>query len=106
MSDQEFEKFLGENSEESGIDPVCHKRLLLEALQCKMNFISDMYESNTKICTEMKLDHLPVKDSERLVNNLFRLSKAGMDTLNQIDFFLTTLVCDIEKGEEDDGSKD
>lgn len=106
MSDQEFEKFLGGESEENEIDPVCHKRLLLEALQCKMNFISDMYESNAKICTEMKFDNISTKDLERFTGNLFRLSKAGMDTLNQIDFFLTTLVCDIEKGEGNDGSKD
>ena len=73
MGDHEFEKYLGDDSDgheeegsEGGFNGFCHRRLMLETIQQKINFISNLYGTTANICSEMRKDAAK-PEGERMV---------------------------------------
>jgi hypothetical protein len=84
MGDRDFEEFLDENSTPS---PDCPKKLLLDALRLKLN------ASSSTLAVYLKT---PVK-YEQEITDLIRISREGFE---QLDYLMSTIVDEIDDGEE------
>lgn len=103
MGDKEFENFLqgngGDDDDNNSEMHECQKRVMMETVGLRMEFVSNLYEStvqflsSTNTQSEVKASPDTIQKAETF---MLQLMKQSSTCLNQLDYLLSRLVDEID----------